>query len=138
MFDFDRLEFLMERLPTAKDKLYKARARATNTSVILSDMPKGSGSTQTRLERDVEYIITCEQLIDDIEKQISEMRITLEPLIADLKEPFNNVMHCRYILGLSIRKIAAHSPETLYSESYLFEIVRKGKAMINQTPQLPQ
>lgn len=129
MIDFERMRYLMKRIPRAKENLYDARVRASSVSQILSDMPKGNGGTESKIERDVSNIIRSEEVLKALQDELKQMRDELLPLIQSMEDPYKSVMYHRYIKGLSVRETAI---ETIYSESYVFEMVRNAESQINK------
>lgn len=120
MINFQRMRFLINRLPAAQFRLDKAKARATKTTTILTGMPRGS-STGSQVEDGVMLIDLARQALDSITTELEAMRTELKPMIEALESPLQKrSMLMRYIEGHSVREIAY---SLNYSEQHIFRIL---------------
>lgn len=120
MINFHRMRFLINRLPAARFRVDKAKARATKTTTILTGMPRGS-STGNQVEDGVILIEYARQALDSITTELEAMRTELKPMIELLESPLQkNAMWMRYIEGHSVREIAY---SLNYSEQHIFRIL---------------
>lgn len=120
MINFQRMRFLINRLPAAQFRLDKAKARATKTTTILTGMPRGS-STGSQVEDGVMLIDLARQALDSITTELEAMRMELKPMIEALESPLQKrSMLMRYIEGHSVREIAY---SLNYSEQHIFRIL---------------
>ena len=120
MINFHRMRFLINRLPAARFRVDKAKARATKTTTILTGMPRGS-STGNQVEDGVILIEYARQALDSITTELESMRTELKPMIELLESPLQkNAMWMRYIEGHSVREIAY---SLNYSEQHIFRIL---------------
>lgn len=129
MLDLQRMRFLINRLPAARFRVDKAMARATKTTTVLTGMPRGSGSGDQTADGAIMLQLARESL-DRIEKELSEMREALGPMIENIESPLQkSAMRLRYMDGKSVREIAY---SLNYSEPHIFRILQRAEQEISK------
>ena len=134
MIDFDRMRYLMKMRPKASFRVEKAMARATKVTTVLTGMPRGGHSED--MADHVEHLIVCQNLLNNIDYELENLRRDLEPELETIMDPnYRQVMVYRYMRGYSVRRIMRMM---CYSESHTFRILRDCERAINTTLQSGQ
>ena len=95
--DFRRMRFLIDRLPMARFRIDRARAKAAKCTASLSGMP-GGGNNGSQVERGVELLEAARAAHAAISAELYDMRIVLCPLLEELEDPLQKTaMRMRYI-----------------------------------------
>lgn len=127
--DFSLFRRQMDRIPIAKFNLEKARARATSTTMQITDMPKGGGGND-KMARNVENIIRAKENLAALMQTVDALRDSIRPYITKLDKPLQRLsMSMRYLEGYSVRDIAFRLN---YSEQHIFYTIKSCEQLINQ------
>lgn len=122
-----RMRFLMNRLPMARMRLHRAWSKATRTTQIISDMPRGQGSGDA-LEQNEIALDEARTALAAIEKELDELRGWLAPLIRRIDKEFvAECMKRRYLDGKTVAIIAN---ENAYTERNIHYTLNHGEKLV--------
>jgi len=129
MFDFKRILELHGEVRRKQGIIIRLRQRATDTTVHLSNMPKGGGDGQ-RMERDVVEIRAAEEELEAARKElaamIAQLRIEMKKLH---KWQHKLIIRKRYIEGKRLEDVAY---ETNYCWSHMNRCRKEAEEIINR------
>jgi len=129
MFDFKRILELHAEVRRKQGIIIRLRQRATDTTVHLSNMPKGGGDGQ-RMERDVVEIRAAEEELEAARKElaamIAQLRIEMKKLH---KWQHKLIIRKRYIEGKRLEDVAY---ETNYCWSHMNRCRKEAEEIINR------
>lgn len=111
--DFERLAFLLRRIPQEVDRLQnvrwkvmKARSAAERITPALDDMPHGSGGFHSRVEDGAIRIDEITSAYREALEELNGMRSELESLIVRLDDPvYKAILRLRYLYGYTIEQL---------------------------------
>ena len=122
-----RMRYLLNRLPMARFRVEKAMSTATKTTASITGMPSGSGISDP-VQTGVELLEEAKEAYRTLTHELVQMQVELAPLIDTLEDPLEReIMHFRYLDGLSVRKIAY---QLNYSERHIFRKLKKAEKKI--------
>lgn len=99
MIDFQRMLYLMKRIPQAVWGIQLANTQAMGITAVLSDMPKAH-STNSKIEMGLMAKEKAEQAYMDAINELHELRNLLRPCISNLDNPtYRAALYLRYIMG---------------------------------------
>lgn len=125
---FERMRWLMGRIPHARAQLRRAYSRATRITPILSDMPRG-GSNESQVERGYQLIEAAQTCLDELLSELRELQDAIRPYIDRLDDLEQRAIRMRYLECRSAREI---SMKTSYSEAHLFRILKRAEQKIDE------
>lgn len=115
---------LEEQIRRKENELQRWRIRASNISPTYSDMPRG-GVKSDRIQSTVEEIISLEQEIGIVIKELVGVRKEIESVIQKVEDDtLKLLLEYRYIDGMTWEQIAV-----LMSYSYMHVCRLHGKAL---------
>lgn len=127
MTDFIRMRTLMREKERIGWMVEKANARATQTTAIVTGMPRGGGNQQ-RMEDDTILLATLKEQYEEVTTELTEARTQLKKDIRYLdSDTYKIIVKMRYIAGARIEYIA----DSLgYSERQIFRILDRAEKKI--------
>lgn len=129
MFDFKRILELHAEVRRKEGIIIRLRQRATDTTVHLSNMPKGGGDGQ-RMERDVVEIRAAEEELEAARKELAAMIAQLRVEMRKLhKWQHKMIIRKRYIEGKRLEDVAY---ETNYCWSHMNRCRKEAEEIINR------
>ena len=129
MFDFKRILELHAEVRRKQGIIIRLRQRATDTTVHLSNMPKGGGDGQ-RMERDVVEIRAAEEELEAARKELAAMIAQLRVEMRKLhKWQHKMIIRKRYIEGKRLEDVAY---ETNYCWSHMNRCRKEAEEIINR------
>ena len=129
MFDFKRILELHAEVRRKEGIIIRLRQRATDTTVHLSNMPKGGGDGQ-RMERDVVEIRAAEEELEAARKELAAMIAQLRVEMKKLhKWQHKMIIRKRYIEGKRLEDVAY---ETNYCWSHMNRCRKEAEEIINR------
>lgn len=129
MFDFKRILELHAEVRRKQGIIIRLRQRATDTTVHLSNMPKGGGDGQ-RMERDVVEIRAAEEELEAARKELAAMIAKLRVEMRKLhKWQYKLIIRKRYIEGKRLEDVAY---ETNYCWSHMNRCRKEAEEIINR------
>lgn len=129
MFDFKRILELHAEVRRKQGIIIRLRQRATDTTVHLSNMPKGGGDGQ-RMERDVVEIRAAEEELEAARKELAAMIAQLRVEMKKLhKWQQKLIIRKRYIEGKRLEDVAY---ETNYCWSHMNRCRKEAEEIINR------
>lgn len=106
MIDFEKMRFLINRLPRIQWDIEKAGAQATKITSVLTGMPRGSGN-HSQTEDGAIKLATLKDVYKETLSELDKMSKELEPLVDMLDDPDDRaVIRLRYLYRYSIDSIA--------------------------------
>jgi DNA-directed RNA polymerase specialized sigma subunit len=107
-----------------KADIEELREQATNTTSMLTDMPKGSNPINDKIAEYVAKILDLQaenlEFILNLEKRKKE----IENIINTMEQPYKNILYFRYIKGYNLTEVAS-----LIGNEYKWCCVLHGKAL---------
>lgn len=135
-FDFQRMRYLIGKIPEARFRIEKARAKAEKMTSVITGMPHGSGGDHSPVEdgaiKIAELIAAYKEVVDELDG----MREILNAYIDQLEDPDEKgIMRLRYMDGYTIPQIAN---ATYKCDRRVQQILRSAeqKISLNFTPDL--
>jgi DNA-directed RNA polymerase specialized sigma24 family protein len=125
---FERMRWLMGRIPHARAQLRRAYSRATRITPILSDMPRG-GSNESQVERGYQLIEAAQTCLDELLAELRELQDAIRPYIDHLDDLEQRAIRMRYLECRSVREI---SVRTAYSDTYLFRVLKRAEQKVDE------
>lgn len=129
MFDFKRILELHTEVRRKEGIIIRLRQRATDTTVHLTNMPKGGGDGQ-RMERDVIEIRAAEEDLERARAELATMKAQLRVEMKKLhKWQHRMIIKKRYLEGKRLEDVAY---ETNYCWSHMNRCRKEAEEIINR------
>lgn len=129
MIDFDAITEKHKEIERKKKAAEKFRERATDTSVHITNMPKGGGGNKQEILR-VE-MIAAQEAQQEAERELLEMLRPLRAKVKRLKKwQYRDTIRKRFIEGKTIQRTAE---EIGYEWSQTNRYLNEAKTIINRT-----
>lgn len=127
--DFDRMRYLINRLPMARYRVDIAMAEATNVSPSFSGMPGVSGNTG-KLENSVIRLQETKAAYSAIRDELAVMKSSLRSMLDRMDNPLQkNVIRMRYLEGKRVQDIGWYLN---YSERHIRRVLEKAEKNIEK------
>ena len=128
MIDFDAISRKIEEVRRRENAVARLRARATDTSVKLSNMPRGGGDGKA-MERDVVSLVDAQRDCDKAKAELKVMRSELRRAMRVLRDwQHIDVIRKHYIEGKNFQQIML---EIGYEEAQTRRFMKAAREIIN-------
>lgn len=126
--NWNRMRFLINRLPAAKFRVMKAKAFAARVTAPITGMPGGAGEVDP-VSRGVEAVEKARAQYRALCDELTALREAAAPLIATLPSPLEqDAMRLRYLEGLSALEV---SFRLNYSVQHIFRILARAEEKLS-------
>lgn len=132
MIDFEKMRFLINRLPHIEWDIEQEEAKATKITTSLTGMPRGSGN-HSQVEDGAIRLATLREVYGESLMELHEMRKELESYITRLEDPDERAsMRLRYIKGYNVQVI---TKSIHCAEKTVYNYLKRAEEKINRMSQ---